>query len=266
MLGTALSRILTNPIITDKHNLDVTNYAEVMSYKEFDFIVHLAAETDLEVCESNPAHCYLTNTIGALNVLELAQKYQKQIIFISTAGVFNGNKGAAYFPYEVPDPVNHYGRSKFYAEKYVSEYPYAYIIRAGWMMGGGKDLDKKFVNKLIKKIKAGEKSIKVVADCMGAPTYTEDFVKNIKKVIEGNFKPGIYHCTNKGIASRYDVAKKIVEILKKDVEIVPVLSDKVTGEFPCVRSKNEMLALSEGFEMPQWEESLERYLNANFND
>lgn len=270
MVGTALKKVLDDDLIlTDKSNLDVTNYQEVMFYTGrwgwgIDFIIHLAAETDLETCEKDPAHAYLTNTIGTFNMIELARFYNKPILFMSTAGVFEGNRQQVYYPHELPNPVNVYGRSKFYAEKIAVLYRYSYIIRAGWMMGGGADIDKKFVNKIIKKINSGEKVIKVVSDCYGSPTYTMDLANNIKKVVDGYFDYGIYHCTNQGSASRYDVAKEIVRLLNKDVEIVPVVSDKVSDEFPCKRSNNELIALSEGFEMSSWQDSLARYLDAEF--
>ena len=76
------------------------------------------------------------------------------LLFISTAGIFDGKK-ELYDDWDMPNPIGHYARSKYIAEKYVQNHTNEYLIcRAGWMMGGGLNKDKKFVNKIIKQIQA----------------------------------------------------------------------------------------------------------------
>jgi len=75
--------------------------------------------------------------------------------------VFDGKKEQPYKSYDVPNPINHYNRSKYYGELLVKEYVYSYILRAGWMFGGGPEVDKKFVNKIINNIAIASQNFKL---------------------------------------------------------------------------------------------------------
>src|SRR3989344_5685312 len=173
--------------------LDVRNKEEVFSLIEQfkpELVAHLAAETDVDKCE----------------------RHDIVMAYISTAGVFDGTSSEPYTEFHKPNPINVYGKSKYEGEKIVETLLNKYfIIRAGWMMGGGPKRDKKFVIKLLKQIEEGKKDIYVLTDKTGTPTYTVDFSRTFVKLIEtGNY--GLYHLTNKGECSRYNVAKKIFEL------------------------------------------------------
>ena len=79
----------------------------------------------------------------------------------------------------MPNPLSHYGRAKYYGERFVNMYVAKHFcLRAGWMMGGGPRKDKKFINKLFQQIKAGSRELHVVDDKFGTPTYTVDFARS----------------------------------------------------------------------------------------
>lgn len=273
MVGHAVREVFKGHdlILTDKHNLDVTDADKVLSYwtKEPELIMHLAAETDLEYCQRNPSKAYMTNTTGTMNVVMLAKNLNIPIIYMSTAGIYDGSKQSPYDYRSQSNAINAYGRSKLYGEYMVSEYRKHFIFRASWMMGGGPGVDKKFVNKFITKVNKGEKVIKVCDDVFGSPTYTIDLVKSIKKVI-GEISYSSWDCENTfnlaglGVASRFDVAQEIVKILGLNVKVVPVKSTDVGLEFPCPRAKNEVLVNNGPNEMRHWKESLKEYLLAYY--
>ena len=103
-----------------------------------EFIFNLAALTDLEYCERNIEETYLTNKTGVENCALVSEEYHCTYIFISTAGVYDGEK-TSYTESDIPAPVSIYGKSKYHAEIAVKEICSKYFIfRAGWMMGGGK--------------------------------------------------------------------------------------------------------------------------------
>lgn len=270
MLGTAVKETLHRHtlIATDKKTCDVTNYKQVMSYqkRKIDYIIHLAAETDLEVCESNPLQAYMTNTIGTENVVLLAKKLEIPIIYISTAGVFDGEKRCAYFSSDEPNPINVYGRSKYYGELLVRAHPRHFILRAGWMMGGGKEIDKKFINKIYKLIKKGHKKLYVINTVKGSPTYTKDLSLVIQQLIETYKIYGTYHSAGFGCATRYQVAKLFVRTLKLDnrIKVIPVQTMKKVRGFPCKRSRNEALVNTSWINMRRWEDALREYTNEYF--
>ena len=106
-----------------------------------DYLFHLGAYTDLEFCEKNPGETYRTNTIAVENAVDIANTLNIPILYIGTAGIFNGEK-EVYDDWDLPDPLGVYARSKYAGEIFVKEHAYRFLIcRAGWMMGGGPAKD-----------------------------------------------------------------------------------------------------------------------------
>lgn len=246
--------------------LDVSNYQqieELAGKNTFDIIIHLAAETDVDKCESQIDHAFRINTLGTENMALICQKLDIPLFYMSTAGVFDGAKKDPYNEFDVPCPVNIYGKSKHEGEKAVQNLLNKFfIVRAGWMMGGGPLKDKKFVAKIINLLKT-KNELTVVNDKFGSPTYTVDLASNLIALIESK-RFGIYHMTNKGVCSRYDVAVKIVEYLKlSGIKIKPITSDKFP--LPASRANSEMmdnykLTLLGLNQMRPWQEALRDYL------
>ena len=187
------------------------------------------------------------------------------MVYISTIGVFYGDKPEPYTEFDVPNPINVYGRSKLEGEKIVqSLLNKYYIVRAGWMVGGGPKRDKKFVGKIIKKINETT-VLKAVNDKVGSPTCTVDFSKCLTDLIETGYY-GLYHCTNKGYGSRFDIAKKIVDFLgRSDVTVEPVSS--AYFPLPAARARSEMsrnykLELLGKDTIRNWEDALKEYIDS----
>lgn len=254
------------------HYLDVKDAKSVfrvIKNSKFDFVFHLAAETDLEICEKNPDHAYLTNTIGTQNVALACLRYNLPMVYVSTAGVFDGKKREPYTEFDKPNPVNVYGISKYEGEKMVKNFLSRYfIIRAGWMVGGASQ-DKKFVAKIIKQIKEGAKTLFVVDDKSGVPTYTVDFANCLQNLIKTDYY-GLYHMVCEGEGTRVDVAKEIVRFLKKEkIKIKPVKSEFFKKEFFAPRAESEvminyMLKLRGLNTMRNWKVALHEYLENNY--
>ncbi len=97
MLGTAVKEVLSRHdlLLTDKDNLNIAQWDQVELYlnPSIEAVIHLAAETNLETCEANPAQAYFTNSIGTLNIKLFCAKLEIPIIDSSTAGIFDGKRG-----------------------------------------------------------------------------------------------------------------------------------------------------------------------------
>jgi dTDP-4-dehydrorhamnose reductase len=248
--------------------LDVRGYEQIEEFVDRvkpDMVMHLAAETDVDKCELEPDHAFLTNTIGTQNVSLVCQKRSIVMVYISTIGVFYGDKPEPYTEFDTPNPINVYGRSKLEGEKIVqSLLNRYYIVRAGWMVGGGPKRDKKFVGKIIKRMN-DTTVLKAVNDKIGSPTYTVDFSRCLTNLIETGYY-GLYHCTNKGYGSRFDVAKKIVDFLgRSDVTVEPVSS--AYFPLPAARARSEMsrnykLELLDKDTMRNWEDAIKEYVDS----
>jgi len=255
MLGDAVYRLLSSTSVVKATDIVVNEpwleYADVRDYdgmrrsiEEFkpDVIINLAALTDLEQCEREPENTWLTNSLGAENLGLLATKLNVPYVFISTAGIFGGEQDV-YTDFDEPRPLSHYAKSKVYAERYVQQaVPKSLILRAGWMMGGGPGKDKKFVNKIYKQIAAGASALHVVVDKKGTPTYTVDFARGMKTLLEHELY-GLYNQVCGGGGSRFDVAVEFVRLLglERTVRVERVESDYYAQEYFAARPASESL-------------------------
>ena len=255
--------------------LDFKNYdkyrEDVKSFKP-DYLFHLGAFTDLEYCELHPEETYETNTTSVENAVYIANELDIPILYISTAGIFNGNKDV-YDDWDIPDPIGHYARSKYAGEVFVEKNMEKHLIcRAGWMMGGGPEKDKKFIQKLINQIKYGKRELFIVKDKLGTPTYTHDFAKNVKLLLENEYW-GLYNMVCDGATSRLEVAKELLKILdlQDEIKINEVSSDYFKEEFFAIRPNserliNKKLGLRHLNIMRDWKIALKEYIDTYYND
>ncbi len=244
---------------------------DVMNFKP-DYLFHLGAYTDLEFCEENADDTYLTNTLAVENAVYLANALDIPMLYISTAGIFDGGK-ELYDDWDQPNPLGVYARSKYMGERYVAENAKRFLIcRAGWMMGGGAQKDKKFINKLIKQLVEGKKELFIVNDKDGTPTFTIDFAKNVKLLLEKEYW-GLYNLVCKGQTSRYEVAAELIRLLGLEGKVALT---EVTSEYfakiyyaqrpPSERLVNKKLDLRNLNIMRDWKVALKEYLESYYTE
>lgn len=249
--------------------LDFRNFdAYCKDVEEFqpDYLFHLGAYTDLEFCKENNLETYNTNTLGAENAVYIANKLNIPILYIGTAGIFNGSK-ESFDDWDSPNPIGVYAHSKYMGERFVMENASRYLVcRAGWMMGGGPKKDKKFIQKLMQQLKDGKKELFIVNDKYGSPTYTHDFAKTVKILLDKEFW-GVYNCVCGGQASRLEVAQELIRILGKEneIKITTVTSDYFTDIYSAERPISERLETNKldlrgANEMRDWKIALKEYV------
>ena len=215
--------------------------SEVLKFNP-DYLFHIGAFTDLEYCEKNKDETIETNKNSVISAVEICNELKIPLLYISTAGIFDGQK-EQYDETDTPNPIGVYVSSKYEAEKYVIKNCEKYIIcRAGWMMGGGPKKNKKIIQKIMKQIKDGKKELFIVNDKFGTPTYTYDFAKNTKKLVETK-SYGLFNMVCEGNTSRLEVAKEILKIfdLEKKILIKEVGSDFFSKKFFALRPNSENL-------------------------
>ena len=273
MLGSALIPYLRerNHTVhaTDIDTLDVRDRAAVGRWIDEinpDFVLHLAAETSLEACEDDPDHAWLTNAIGTKNVALECRLSDIPMAYISSAGIFDGDSSVGYTEFDTPRPINAYGASKYEGEKFVRQWVQKhFIVRAGWMLGGGPQKDHKFTSHIMNQINDGAEIIYAVKDKLGSPTYSADFAKCFESLImSGDY--GTYHMVSPGRCSRYDMARAILDILgRDDIVLVPTASAHFAPTFYAPRPESEVmrnyvLDLTNRNTMRPWRDALEDYL------
>ena len=285
MLGDAFYRQFNNNYELKCTDIDVNenwlSYLDFRSFKEYrddvikfspNYLFHLGAFTDLEYCELHPNETYQTNTKSVEYGVKIANELNIPILFISTAGIFNGKKNI-YDENDTPYPMGHYAKSKYLGELFVQENARKYLIcRAGWMMGGGPKKDKKFVQKIINQLNLGSNQLFIVNDKLGTPTYTHDFARNVKLLIEKG-KTGLYNMVCKGKTSRVEVACELINLLRLNgsVKINEVSSGYFQKEYFAPRPASERLINArlneDGLDvMRDWRISLSEYLNKSYTN
>lgn len=251
---------------------DADAYARDVEAFRPDYLFHLGAHTSLEYCEENPDDAYATNTIAVETAVQIATKLNIPLLYISTAGIFDGGRDT-YDDWDEPKPLGHYARSKFMGERFVSQNIRCHLVcRAGWMMGGGPAKDKKFVHKLMAQIKAGKSELMVVDDKLGTPTYTHDFARNVALLLQKEYW-GVYNMVCGGMTGRLEVAQELVKLLgkDKDIKVTPVSSDFFAKDYFAARPPSERLITKKlelrGLNiMRDWRICLEEYLTDYYND
>jgi dTDP-4-dehydrorhamnose reductase len=242
---------------------------DVLSFKP-DYLFHLGAYTDLEYCELHVKDTYATNTVSVENAVYIANELDIPLLYVSTAGIFDGGKDA-YDDWDVPNPLGHYARSKYAAEVYVKENVRKHLIcRAGWMMGGGPAKDKKFIQKVMRQLKDGRRELFVVNDKFGTPTYTHDFARNVKVLLDKEYW-GLYNMVCGGVTDRLEVVKELVSLLgmTEDITITEVPSEYFKREYfalrpPSERLLNQKLSIRGLDVMRHWKISLKEYLQNDY--
>lgn len=267
MMGSYVQAIFPQEdlFLTDRASMDITDYDSVRQTFEKvkpEVVLHLAAATDVDRCEQDKDWAYKTNVLGAQNIILCCQQGDCLMVYVSTSDVFHGSKKQLYTEYDAPDPINTYAKTKWEGEKIVQNFLDRYfIVRAGWMIGGGKGKDKKFVSKMVELCRTQE-TIEVVNDKWGTITYAKDLLKTIRQLLKTPFY-GLYHVANKGVCNRYEIAMEIKKILKSDVLIHPVSSDRFPLPAPrpyCDAIRNYKLSLMGLDTLSSWQEALGAYL------
>lgn len=252
--------------IMGKGDLDVTKIDQVE--KIFDKIkptavIHLAALTNVDLCEKNPDQASKVNADGTKNITLMAKKHCVPLVYISTSAVFEGKKlvNGGYSEEDKPKPANIYAQTKLLGEEAIKEIFNNYIIvRGAWMIGGGKK-EKKFISYIFDKIKNGE-TLKVVDDRFGTLTYAKDLLNFVKERLDRK-EFGLYHFGATGTCSRYDIANFIKIALNSKATIIPVSSKEFANQFPAPRPTYEVIKSIKFPFQSSWQTVLKKYLESD---
>jgi dTDP-4-dehydrorhamnose reductase len=246
-----------------RQDCDITDFPQVARAFEKtkpEVVIHLAAFTAVDECETRPETAFQVNAEGTRNVALACRESRVPLLFVSTDYVFDGTKGAPYLEGDAPRPLNVYGQSKLQGENYVRELLDRYwIVRTSWLFG---PKGKNFVRTILEKARC-EGSLRVVDDQVGAPTYTADLAERLEEIVQ-RAGPGIYHATNQGYCSWFEFAQEILrQAGLSRVKITPISTSSAGRPAPRPkdsRLRNRRLELEGLDPLPPWQDALRRYL------
>ena len=265
MLGTDLMKQFSSHQVfgLDRPQIDITALDQCLEYAKKlqpEIIINAAALTQVDYCESHADEAFRTNADGAGNLAKAASSIGVPLVHYSTDYVFDGLKGEPYREEDQTNPASVYGKSKLRGEELIRDYCQNHmILRTSWLFGfnGGN-----FITTILK-VARTEKQLRVVNDQFGSPTYAKDIAAHTARLINAGCR-GIYHLTNSGFCSWYELAVKCVEWAGlSEVLVTPV----TTSQFPrpAPRPPNSVLAngrlLREGLPlMRPWQRAAQEFV------
>jgi dTDP-4-dehydrorhamnose reductase len=273
MLGSDCQKVLGQEfdiISPEKKELDIVSWDRVVDklyHTGAELILNCAALTDVDGCE-NHRDAYTVRKInveGPRNLAQAAARFECKMIHISSDYVFSGQKGVPqpYFEDDPVDPISAYGRSKMESEIAVRDNTSAYvIIRTGWLYGSeGNNFIKSILCAALNQ--KGRKSLKVVDDQFGSPTWTYRLAQQIRELIRADAR-GTFHATAEGYCSRLECAEFVFNRLNMKVSLHPIsLQDypqKARRPANCIL-ENRLLKKHGLNVMADWKEDLSAFLD-----
>lgn len=235
-IATARKKINGLPERVQFYELDVTNHdqtLDVLNKTKPDVVIHTAAMTQVDQCETERDLCWKANVTGVENVIEACEKNNTHLVHVSTDFIFDGTHG----PLDeraTPKPVNFYGESKLAGEQAVQKSKLQWaILRTVLVYGVTPDLSRSNIVLWVKKSLEEGKTINVVNDQWRTPTLAEDLAMGCY-LAASKKATGIYHISGEEMMTPFDIANQTAEFFKLDKSLIKP-ADSSTFKQPAMR-------------------------------
>jgi dTDP-4-dehydrorhamnose reductase len=251
-------------VAADHARLDVADRGAVMVAVEGvrpHVVVHAAAWTAVDACESDPDRAFAVNALGTRHVAEAARRFGAHVVYVSTDYVFDGTAGHAYVEWDAPNPASVYGRSKLAGERELD--PGATIVRTSWVCGAGGAT----IVRTVLRMAAAPGPLRFVDDQRGCPTFTADLAGKLAFLATERL-PGTFHVTNQGITTWYGFARAALEAAGLDAaRVEPIATADLDPPRPAPRPANSALdncalRLMGVPLLPDWRDGLGRLIDS----
>ncbi len=269
MLGRTLNAELSGVevIPTDLPEADITKPAEFDACLKRiapDALIHCAAMTAVDRCESERDTAFRLNAFGSGVVAAACHRHGVRLVAISTDYVFKGDLDRPYCEFDPAGGARTvYGQSKFAGEQLIrSLCPNHVIARISWLYGAGGP---SFVHTMLKLADGSRPELKVVADQHGNPTSTSAVAEKLGEILRTPELAGTFHLTCEGEASWCEFAEEIFRTLNIRQKVCPCTSEEFSRPAPRPansRLEKQMLRLAGLPPMPDWREALHAFLNS----
>jgi dTDP-4-dehydrorhamnose reductase len=200
-----------------------------------DAIVHCAAMTAVDACETDRDRAFLVNALGVRFVMEGARRTGAYVVTLSTDYVFDGTQSEPYHEWDTPNPLSVYGQSKLGGEFEVDLE--CAVVRTSWVIG-------RFGNNIAKtvlRLAAGDSPLCFVDDQRGCPTIASDLAGMLRTFVVERL-PGTWHVTNQGPVSWYEFAGEVLRAAGADpARVHPVSTAELDPPRPAPRPANSVL-------------------------
>ncbi len=199
-------------------------------------IIHTAAWTAVDACETDPERADAVNGGGTAHVARAAEAVGAHLVHVSTDYVFDGTKGAPYEEDDEPRPRSAYGRSKLLGEQAVG--PSHAVVRTSWLYG---PVAPSIVATILRQL-GGSAPLRFVDDQIGNPTSATDLAGALLDLGLGGAS-GTWHVTNRGSASWWQLAREVARAAGEDPDrIHPIATADLDPPRAAIRPADSRLA------------------------
>lgn len=257
-------------IAWDKGEIDITDQdliAKKVGDIKPEFIINAAAYNAVDKCEESEEEYDSAKrvNIDGPKFLALASLASgATLVHYSTNYVFDGKKRRGYKEIDQPQPINRYGKTKFYGEKRILELSGRglkwYLIRTSKLFGprGASEMAKPSFFDVMLEQSRNKPRLEVVDDEVSCFTYAPDLAKATRELILAGKGYGIYHLTNSGACTWYQAAVELFKMADIKVEAAPIPGDRLTR--PAKRPRYAALLNTKLPPLRDWREALKEYL------
>lgn len=220
-----------------------------------DVLIHAAAMTNVDGCAEDPELAMRSNGEATGEIARACAEERIRMFYISSNEVFSGKEEKIWFEYDAVGPVNEYGKSKLAGEELAgASGAEVSIVRVSWVFGSG------FENFPSKMCALADRlnTLKVVADEVACPSYAPDVAEAVAGLIDQPSN-GVFHLCNEGPVSRFDFAKRILEVTGRDIPMEPIPQSAFPrpSQPPLYTPLGNKAALALGVRMRSWMEAVE---------
>lgn len=216
------------PILPDSLKLDVADKDQVIRVIEGakpDIVIHVAAQTDVDRCETNRAEAWAVNAGGTRNVSEVCDRIGAKLVYVSTDYVFDGERGM-YSEDDRPNPLNYYGKTKLQGEKFVMSHCEDFVVARASVIYGWHPWRVNFVTWIVRSLMEG-KRVTVARDHFNSPTFADNLAEVLLRMAERDVS-GVFHTAGAERISRFDFAVRVADVFDLDETLIsPIKMDEL---------------------------------------
>lgn len=269
-LGTDLMKVLPDAIALTHEQIDIVDPGcvnNVLNQIQPEILINTAAYNLVDKAEDDTATAFAVNAQGPENLARWCHSAGATLVHVSTDYVFGADHEhrVPYKESDVPGPVNAYGRSKLAGESGVQRlWNQVFVIRTCGLYGLAETKAKGNFVKTMLRLADEREELRIVNDQHCTPSSTIDVASMIAALIQTT-EFGLYHVTNTGATTWFEVAQAALQFAGKSTPVIPIRS----SEYPTRAQRPRYSVLNcekamqvTGQQLPDWKNALERYVNS----
>ncbi len=247
----------------DRSTVDLSQAKELQDFfkdKKIEAIVHCAANTNVEFCETNKKVSYRDNVQATKNLVDLSLQKEAYFMYMSSTGIYGDDQKTPYSEVDTVHPTTVHHSHKLESEGLIAASLSKYVIlRTGWIFS---DLKKSFVFKILESL-SGLTEMKSNTEQVGNPVYSKDIARSILEFLKKAPK-GLFNLVGARPVSRYEFVCEIVKLSGQNIKVEPVLNShfKRLAKVSMNESASCKKMIKQGLTpLPDWSTGLKEVVN-----